>query len=326
MLPSDIKREWIVKQEGETDPSFGCMPKDRTIEDHILNGVVNIDKPRGPTSHTVADWVKKMLKVKKTGHTGTLDPGVTGSLPMCIANATKVVQTLLPAGKEYICIMRLHKEVPKEEIMDACKSFVGVISQMPPLKSAVVRKTRQRHIYYLDVLEIEGKDVLFRVGCEAGTYIRTLCVQIGERLGITASMSQLRRTRSGPFDESTLVKLHELKDAYDFWKEEGKEKYLRKFIQPVEAAVRHLPKIVVHDSAVDYICNGSPVMVPGILKLETGIKPKDMVCIFTLKGELVGLGKALMASQEIVDRKKGIAIKTDRVLMKLGTYPRKKKA
>lgn len=326
LLPSDIKREWILKLEGETDPNFGCMPRDRPIEQYILNGVVNLDKPRGPTSHTVVDWVKKMLKVNKTGHTGTLDPAVTGSLPVCISNATKVVQAILPAGKEYICVMRLHKSMPKEKVIQACKSLVGTISQRPPLKSAVVRKTRNRQIYYLDVLEIEDKDVLFQVGCEAGTYIRTLCVQIGELLGIKAHMSELRRTRTGPFDESTLVKLYELKDAYDFWKEEQEEKYLRTFIQPVEAAVKHLPKIVVHDSAVDYICNGSPVMVPGILKLETGIKPKDLISVFTLKGELVALGRALMPSQEIIDRKKGMAIKTDRVLLKLGTYPRKKKA
>jgi len=322
ILPADTKREWILKLEGETDERYGRMPWDRTIQAHLNNGVVNIDKPRGPTSHTVVDWVKHIVHAKKTGHSGTLDPGVTGSLPTCMDNATKVVQALLPAGKEYVCMMRLHKEAPEAKIRAACESFIGVISQKPPLKSAVVRVVRQRQIYYLDVLEVDGKDVLFRVGCEAGTYIRTLCVQIGVSLGMRANMNELRRTRTGPFDESTLVKLHELKDAYDFWKEEGEEKYLRHFVQPVEAAVKHLPKLVIHDSAVDYICNGSPIMVPGILKIETGIKPKDLVAAFTLKGELVALGRALMPTEEIVDKKKGIAIKTDRVLMDLGTYPR----
>ena len=317
-------REWLSKTESETDFKYGCMPKDRPIRDYLSNGIVNIDKPKGPTSHTVADWVKKMLGAKKTGHSGTLDPAVTGVLPICIDNATKVVQALLLSPKEYVCVMRMHRPLPEEEIKKLCKKFVGTIYQKPPLKSAVVRKLRPRRVYYLDVLEVDGQDVLFKIGCEAGTYVRTICHQLGKE-SVGAHMSELRRTASGPFDERTIVSLIELRDAYEFFKE-GEEKYLRKFVQPVEAAIRDLPKVVIHDSAVNPVCNGSPLMVPGISKLESGMKPDDLVAILTLKGELVALGRALMPSQEVMDRKKGIAVKTDRVIMKLGTYPRKIKS
>lgn len=312
--------EWLVKSEGEAG-SYGSLPKDRPIERYIDNGIVNIDKPRGPTSHNVVDWVKKILNLKKAGHGGTLDPAVTGVLPACLGNATKVVQALLYSGKEYVCLMRLHKDVEQEETKSVFKKFVGEIYQKPPLKAAVVRKLRIREIYYLNIIEIDGKEVLFKVGCEAGTYIRKLCHDMGLLLG-GAHMSELRRTKSGPFDETTLVTLIELKDAYSFWKEEKEEKYLRKFIQPVESALPHLPKVVIDDAAVHPVCNGFPLAVPGILKLQSGIEPEDLVPILTQKGELVALGKSKMSSKQILDSKKGIAIKIDRVIMPLGTYPK----
>lgn len=324
MLPSEKKREWHTKQEGETNPAHGKYPHERTLREHIENGIVNIDKPRGPTSHTVVDWVKKTLKAGKAGHTGTLDPHVTGVLPTAIENATKTIQALLPAGKEYVCLMKLHKQAEEQKIKEVFKEFTGTIYQKPPLKSAVVRKLRTREIYYLDIIEIEGMEVLFRVGCEAGTYIRKLCHDIGLVLGAGANMQELRRTKSGPFTEETLVTLTELRDAYEYWKEDGDERYLRKMIQPVENAVVHLPKAVIHDSAVNPVCNGSPLMVPGIMKLQD-MEKGELTAVFTLKGELVCLGRALMSSTEILENKKGMAVKTERVVMKAGTYPKNKK-
>ncbi len=324
MLPSEKKREWHAKQEGETNHAHGKYPHERTLREHIENGIVNIDKPRGPTSHTIVDWVKKTLKAGKAGHTGTLDPHVTGVLPVAIENATKTIQALLPAGKEYVCLMKLHKQAEEQRIKEVFKEFTGTIYQKPPLKSAVVRKLRTREIYYLDIIEIEGMEVLFRVGCEAGTYIRKLCHDIGLVLGAGANMQELRRTKSGPFTEETLVTLTELRDAYEYWKEDGNEKYLRKMIQPVENAVVHLPKVVIHDSAVNPVCNGSPLMVPGIMKLQD-MEKRELTAVFTLKGELVCLGRALMSSTEILEQKKGMAVKTERVVMKAGTYPKNKK-
>ena len=159
--------------------------------------------------------MKRILEVEKAGHSGTLDPKVTGILPVLLGDATRVMDTLLLAGKEYICLMRVHKPQPKKRIIEVCGEFVGPIFQKPPLKSSVVKQLRIRTIYYLDVLEIEEQHVLMRVGCEAGTYIRKLCFDIGLALGTGANMEELRRTKAGPFrEDETLVTLHQLKDAY----------------------------------------------------------------------------------------------------------------
>lgn len=171
-----IKRDVLLRKEAKTDEKLGKYPDKRSVEDLINYGIVNIDKPKGPTSHQVSDFVQKILKINKAGHSGTLDPAVTGVLPIALARATRIVQTLLKAGKEYIAIMHLHKKIKEKKLKKICKKFVGKIKQKPPLKSAVKRQLRAREVYYLDLLEIDGQDVLIRVGCEAGTYIRKLCL------------------------------------------------------------------------------------------------------------------------------------------------------
>ena len=172
--------DYLIKSNVETNPEYGCNPYERPIEEHIAKGIINLDKPSGPTSHEVDSWVKRILGCKKTGHGGTLDPKVTGVLPIGIDNATRVSQLLLPAGKEYVCLMTLHKEIPKDQIKEIFDEFTGKIYQTPPVKSAVKRELRVRNIYYSTIYEIDGKDVLFRIGCEAGTYVRTYCHDIGE--------------------------------------------------------------------------------------------------------------------------------------------------
>jgi H/ACA ribonucleoprotein complex subunit 4 len=322
-LPSEKRRSLLVKRTGKTDPSFGLPPEGRSLEMHLRLGAINLDKPSGPTSHEVVAWVKRILDVPKAGHSGTLDPKVTGILPILLGDATRVMDTLLLAGKEYICLMRLHHPVPRRRILEVCGEFVGVIYQKPPLKSSVVKQLRTRTIYYLDVLEIEGQHVLFRVGCEAGTYIRKLCYDIGLALAVGANMEELRRTKSGPFrEDQTLVTLHQLKDAYVAWKEKGDEGPLRRAVQPVEAALRHLPRLTIADNAVDAICHGAPLAAPGLLALETEINKGDIVALFTLKGEAVGVGVAQLTSREMLATKTGIVAQTERVIMEPGTYPK----
>ena len=323
MLPSDRKRSVLVKRKGKTDPSFGLLPEKRILKQHLSLGAINLDKTSGPTSHEVAAWVKRILEVDKAGHSGTLDPKVTGILPVLLEDATRIMETLLLAGKEYICLMRVHKPVPKKRIMEVCREFMGPIYQKPPLKSSVVKELRVRTIYYLDVLEIEEQHVLMRVGCEAGTYIRKLCFDIGLALGCGANMEELRRTRAGPFREDrTLVTLHNLADAMAAWKEKGDETALRRCIQPVEAALAHLPRLVIADNAVDAVCHGAPLAAPGLLSLETDINKGDMVSFFTLKGEAVAVGVAEMASREMLASQSGIIARTERVIMQPNTYPK----
>lgn len=322
-FPFDVERELLLKKPAKTDPRYGTYPDKRPILQYINLGVVNLDKPPGPTSHEVVAWVKKILNLRLAGHSGTLDPKVTGVLPIMLGDATKAVGALLEAGKEYICAMRLHRQVSEKKIREVFKEFTTTIYQRPPLKSAVKREIRMRKIYYLDILEIQGRDILFKVGCEAGTYIRKLCHDIGEAIGSGANMSALRRTRSGPFKEDkTLVRLHELKDAYVIWQEEGEESQLRRVILPMEYALQHLPKIYIRDTAVDAICHGADLAVPGVVSFESKIARGDQVAIFTLKGEAVALGIAQLSSDEILKARDGIAVNAKRVIMPPGTYPK----
>ncbi len=327
LLPFEkLKRSILIKRDAQSSDKYGCPPEKRTVEQLLELGIINVDKPRGPTSHQVSAYVQKILSVKKGGHSGTLDPKVTGVLPVAIGRATRIVQALLIAGKEYICLMHLHKEVEEEKIREAIASFVGTITQLPPLKSAVKRQHRQRNVYYIEVLDIVGnKDVLFSVGCQAGTYIRKLCHDIGKKLGTGAHMAELRRTKAGPFNESTLATMSDLTDAFWHYKNEGGDKYLRHVVQPVENAVNHLPKIWVIDTAVDALCHGADLAIPGIVKLESGIEPDQNVAIMSLKGELIALGKSKMNSDMMMKKDKGIAIKTNKVFMQPGTYPRVQK-
>lgn len=323
LLPSDRVRSVLVKRKSKTDPAFGMPPERRSIEMHLRLGAINLDKPSGPTSHEVVAWVKRVLNIDKAGHSGTLDPKVTGILPVLLGDATRVMDTLLLAGKEYICLMRIHKPQPKKRILEVCSEFQGTLYQKPPLKSSVVKQLRTRTVYYLEVLEIEDQRVLMQVGCEAGTYIRKLCYDIGLALGTGANMEELRRSKSGPFrEDQTLVTMHQLKDAYEIWKETGDERELRRVVQPVEAALKHLPRLVVSDKAVDAICHGAPLAAPGLLSLETDINKGDDVALFTLKGEAVAVARADMTSSEMLKSENGIVARTERVIMEPGTYPR----
>ena len=325
LLPFESeKREIVVRREAEPG-AFGADPNARPIAELLVNSVICIDKPEGPTSHQVSAYVQKILGVKKGGHSGTLDPGVTGVLAVAIGKATRVVQAMQPAGKEYICLMHLHKEVSEEQIREVMKGFVGKIRQLPPIKSAVKRQWRYRKIYYIDIVDIKGQDVLFYVGCQAGTYIRKLCHDIGQKLECGAHMAELRRTKAGSFNEDAIWTLQDLTDAYHYYTKEGNEKFLRTILQPVERGVDHLAKVYVLDTTVDTLCHGASLGVPGIAKVDSGIQVDDMVAIMTLKGELIGLGKARLTSQEMISAPSGYAVSPDAIFMAPGTYPKVQK-
>ena len=313
----------IIKAESETNPEYGSCPDSRPIKEHLSKGIINLDKTSGPTSHEIDSWVRIILDAQKTGHGGTLDPKVTGILPIGIDKATRVMQLLLAAEKEYICLMRLHREIDEPQIRDIFSEFQGKIFQTPPLKSAVKRELRVRNIYYANILEIEGQDVLFRIGCEAGTYIRKYCHDIGEALGIGAHMAELRRTKVGSFKEDeTVTTLHDLTDAYYYLKEDNDESLIRKCVLPMEKAASHLPKVVVRDSAVDAICHGAKLASGGILKLDENIKKGTTVAVETLKGELIAAGESLETAEEIVESETGIMVDTKKVFMEPSTYPK----
>jgi H/ACA ribonucleoprotein complex subunit 4 len=247
---------------------------------------------------------------------------VTGVLPITLEDATKVVQALLHSGKEYVCVMKLHGEVGTEQVKKVLGEFEDVIYQRPPLRASVKRQLRTRRIYYLGFLEMEGRNVLFKVGCEGGTYIRKLCFDVGEVLGCGAHMQELRRTRAGPFVEGNSVILHDAAYWFMEWQEKKDEKLLKRFIQPMEHALALVPKIYIRDSAVDAVCHGASLTAPGILSLETEIQRDSMVAVLSLKGEAVALAKAVANSEEALNMEHGLVARTMRVLMPRGTYPK----
>ncbi len=316
-----IEREILIKKESKPSEKYGQDPNNRDIKELIDFGIININKPKGPTSHQISAYAQKILEIKKGGHSGTLDPKVTGVLPIALGRATRIVQALLPAGKEYVCIMHIHKPIAEGKIINTMKKYIGKIRQMPPIKSAVKRQFRNRRIYYLDIIEIDNQDILFRVGCQAGTYIRKLCSDIGKDLGCGAHMAQLIRTKAGPFKDTEMFTLQDLIDALHYYKE-GNEKFIRKVILPIEKAVEHLPRVWIHDSAIPSICHGSDLKVPGISKIETEIQIDEMVAIMSLKDELVALGELKMLPKDIIKEERGIAIKVNKVFMKEDLYPK----
>jgi H/ACA ribonucleoprotein complex subunit 4 len=311
----------LVRQDAATNPLFGGNPKNRTVEELLKASVVVIDKPKGPTSHQIAEWTKRIVGTNKAGQSGTLDPGVTGVLPVGIGHATKLLGVLLSAGKEYVCSMHLHADVAPENIQDVMlNQFVGKIKQLPPLKSAIKRQWRMRHIYYIDIIEIEGREILFRVGCQAGTYIRKLCHDIGDVLGCGAHMAQLIRTRSGGFSWDERVTLQDLSDALHVYKKEGRQDLIRQCLLPPEELVRHLPKLWIIDEAVDSLTHGVPLHTMGVAKTEGDIEPGQMVAVMTLKDELVLIGRAQQTAKNMLQGDR-MAVKTDRVMLASGVYP-----
>lgn len=249
---------------------------------------------------------------------------MTGVLPIALAKATRIVSILLTSPKGYSALMHLHKDIDDKKLNHIFDEFRGDIKQTPPRRSAVKRQERRRTIYALDLLERQGQEVLFHVSCQAGTYIRTLIHHIGLKLGTGAHMTQLIRTKTGPFAHKTWHTLQDLKDAVEFYKQ-GNDQELRKIILPVEEALADTPKIWVHDSAVNSLCHGSSLGIPGVSKLSSSIQPQQIVAMMTLKGELIGLAKASLSAQDILQKEKGLAATTTTIFMDRNIYPAQKK-
>ena len=307
-----------------TDDAYGTYYDKRTIEQLLNYGLIILDKPPGPTSHETVAWTKRILKLPKIGHSGTLDPQVSGVLPLGLGEATKALGVLLYGPKEYHALGRVHSLPSKEKLEETIDLFRGEIYQKPPQRSAVVRQTRTRTIHEFEVLEQKERLLLTRILCESGTYIRKLYYDLGEILGPGATMIELRRTRVDQFYETDgLVTLHELADAFAVWEEKKDDSKLMKMIKPVELAFSELKSVVIRDSAVDAMCHGAQLAIPGILKISSNLKKGDIVGIYTQKGEVVALAEATMSEEEIRDATKGYAFETRRIIMAPNTYPKK---
>jgi H/ACA ribonucleoprotein complex subunit 4 len=310
----------------------GYSPLKRPIEEYIKYGVINLDKPSNPSSHEVVAWIKKIFlksfpAMEKTGHSGTLDPKVTGCLIVCLERATRLVKAQQSAGKEYVCVLRLHEAIDGEKKLLAClEKLTGTVFQKPPVIAAVKKELRVRTIYQTKLYEFdqERNMAVFWLSCEAGTYVRTMCIHLGLMLGVGGHMEELRRVRSGILsEEKYMVTMHDVLDAEHVYRTKKDESALRKAVLPMEVLLTTYPRIVVKDSCVDAVCYGAKLMIPGVLKFESDIEVGKEVVLMTTKGEAIALAVAQMATTDIAGCDHGVVAKTKRVIMDRGTYPRK---
>mmetsp|Transcript_23456 Transcript_23456/g.32890 ORF Transcript_23456/g.32890 Transcript_23456/m.32890 type:complete len:480 (-) Transcript_23456:101-1540(-) len=319
--------ELHVRTSHYTPLPTGSSPLARDLKQHLSYGVINLDKPANPSSHEVVSWIKRILRVEKTGHSGTLDPKVTGCLIVCLDRATRLVKAQQSAGKEYVSVVRLHSAVDDAKVLHrAVETLTGALFQRPPLISAVKRQLRVRTIYESKLLEFDQKRNLgiVWVKCEAGTYIRTLCVHLGLLVGTGGHMQELRRVRSGVLGESdNLVTMHDVMDAQHVYDTTKDEKYLRRCIMPLEVLLTNYKRIVVKDSAVNAICYGAKLMIPGLLRFADGIEVNQEVVLMTTKGEAIAVAIAQMTTAVMATVDHGVVAKIKRVIMERDVYPRR---
>ncbi|MFB6101948.1 MAG: RNA-guided pseudouridylation complex pseudouridine synthase subunit Cbf5 [Haloplanus sp.] len=288
-------------------------PGSRSLDALLAFGVVNLDKPPGPSAHQVAGWVRDLAGVERAAHAGTLDPKVTGCLPVMLGNATRLAPVFLEGRKEYVAVLELHGR-PPADLDGVIAEFEGEIYQKPPRKSAVARRLRTRTIHDLDVLETRDRQALLRIECASGTYVRKLCHDLGLALGTGAHMGDLRRTATDPFDDRDLVTLHDLADALAV-AEAGDEEPLREVVAPAERVLDDLPAVTIAPSAAEQVATGAPVYAPGVIDSETAPTPQadgdPLVACLTPNGSAVCLGR--LVGDPGADE--GIVVDLERVLI-----------
>ncbi|XVH33033.1 RNA-guided pseudouridylation complex pseudouridine synthase subunit Cbf5 [Haloferacaceae archaeon DSL9] len=296
-------------------------PADREIVELLRFGVVNLDKPPGPSAHQVTGWIRDFLaetiaeldpeaeRIDRAAHAGTLDPKVTGCLPVLTGDATRLAQVFLEGSKEYVSVLELHGPAPAD--LDAViAEFEAELYQKPPRKSAVSRRLRIRTIHDLEVLDVDDRKVLLRIRCESGTYIRKLCHDLGLALGTGGHMGHLRRTATDPFDDSDLVNAHDFVDALAF-AVDGDEEPLREVVEPAERALTHLPRVLIAPSAAAEVAHGAPVYAPGVIEADADINRGDLLACYHPNGSAVCLGR-LVGDPEADE---GTVVSLERVLV-----------
>ncbi|QSG02340.1 RNA-guided pseudouridylation complex pseudouridine synthase subunit Cbf5 [Natranaeroarchaeum sulfidigenes] len=296
-------------------------PAERSPAELLSFGVINLDKPPGPSAHqvtgdlrdAVGEHVPEDAYAGEWGaaHSGTLDPKVTGCLPVLLGDATRLAQVFLEGSKEYVAVLELHDD-PPSDIEAVVAEFEGRLYQKPPKKSAVSRRLRVREVYDLDLLEVRERQALLRIRCESGTYIRKLCHDIGLALGTGGHMGHLRRTATDPFDDTDLQTMHDLVDALAVL-DDGEEGPLRDVVSPAERALTHIPRVTIAHSAAQEVAEGAPVYAPGVIDVD-GVDEnvtEPLVACYTPDDAAVCLGRLVGDP----DTERGTAVELERVLV-----------
>ena len=309
-----------------TNPSVGTAPYDRTVEQRLAGGFILLDKPAGPTSHQVAAWARDLFGLERLGHGGTLDPFATGVLPLMAGKAMKVTKKILNHKKSYICVFRFASEVDEKALKEAMRQLTGRVYNVPPEVSAVKVQVRTRKIFAFEQLDRSGNDMIARVHCEAGTYIRTMARDLGLLLNMKVQLKELRRDTSGVFTLDDCVTLQELADAVWLWKECDKPEALLRIIHPIEKLLLDLPSATVKDSAAAALAHGAPLLRPGLVSIAAGIPSGKEIYVQTLKNEAVGVVTLTANTDDIASMSEGEVARPSMVLLDGDVYPRRWKS
>ncbi len=316
----------ILETEPTTNQAIGGRPDARDVEQRLAAGFILLDKPAGPTSHQVASWARDLFGLERLGHGGTLDPFATGVLPLMAGKSMKLTKKILNHRKTYVCVFRFSEEPDEAKLHEVMTRLTGRVYNVPPEVSAVKVQVRTRKIFSFELIERKGKDIIARVHCEAGTYIRTMARDMGLLLNMKVLLKELRRDTSGVFSLDDCVTLQELADAHWLWKECGKPEALLRIIHPIEKMLLDLPSATVKDSAAAALAHGAPLLRPGLINIEKGVQSGKEVYVQTLKGEAVGVVTLTVSSDELVNKPDGEIARPNMVLLDEDIYPRRWKS
>ncbi len=313
----------ILDSEAKTDADIGKIPDMRSVEERLNSGFILLDKPAGPSSHQVASWARDLFELERLGHGGTLDPFATGVLPLMAGKSMKLTKKILTHNKTYICVFRFASEPDADTLDEVITKMTGRIFNVPPEISAVKIQVRSRRIFKFEKLDSKNSQMVARIECEAGTYIRTMARDMGLLLGMKVELKELRREASGVFTLDDCVTLQQLADAYWLWKELDQPEALLRIIHPIEKLLLDYPSATVKDSAAAAISHGAPLLRPGIVSIDSSISEGRDIVINTMKGETVGLVKLNVASDSVKEMESGEIARPNMVLLDQDLYPRR---
>jgi H/ACA ribonucleoprotein complex subunit 4 len=280
------------------------------IHELLKNSVIIINKPPGHSSHEITTFIKKITGSARSGHAGTLDPDVSGVLPVALGRATKLLQYIAGKDKTYVGIMKFRQLQTRKQIESLFTQFTGTLVQTPPKISAVRKVARKRTVYTLKLLEAKDNIALFETRVDAGTYIRTLCEDMGRKCG-DARMEELRRTAVGKITEKEAFTMYDLIDAMWLWKNRNDDSLLRKMLRTPESLIG-LPRAFIKESALDSIFSGAQVMAPAVESMEP-VERGDRVSMYC-GGLFIGVGVTQISDKDLAaGKKKGLTIKLERV-------------
>lgn len=316
----------ILDTAASTNPAIGGIPDERDVEERLASGFILLDKPAGPTSHQLASWARDLFGLERLGHGGTLDPFATGVLPLMAGKTMKLTKKILTHKKTYICVFRFATTPDEAQLKKVMKQLTGRVYNVPPEVSAVKVQVRTRKIFTFENIEMKGNDMIARVYCEAGTYIRTMARDLGLLLDMKVQLKELRRENTGVFKLEDCITMQDLADAVWLWKECNQPEALLRVIHPIEKLLLDLPTATVKDSAAAALAHGAPLLRPGLVSIQSGVKTGKEVVIQTLKGEAVGIVTLTLSTDEIAAINEGEIARPNMVLLDEGLYPRRWKS